>query len=314
MNPLVSVVIPTRNRPVLVLRTLASVFAQTMRNLEAIVVLDGPDPATAAALAAMQREEPRLRFLELDRNQGGSAARNRGIEAAHGQWIALLDDDDEWLAGKLGRQMAEIEAMDLTGISPVVATSLYAQTGDGRSSIWPRTHFTQPLSEWLFCRKSLAYGDAVMQTSTLMAPRAFFLRVPFTEGLKRRQDYDWVLRAANEPDVVFRLIHEPLVLWKIWYDTSSVSNRADWRHSLEWITARTSLITRRAHSGFVASEVARDARDQKAWRQFLPLLWEMTWHGNPRLFDFAIYLSSWVPASVRRFVGRITEKHLEATS
>jgi glycosyltransferase involved in cell wall biosynthesis len=303
MNPLVSVVIPTRNRPDSVLRAVASVSAQTFREIEIVVVIDGPDSETVVALTAAQASEPRLRFLALDHNQGGSGARNRGIEAAKGDWIALLDDDDEWLPHKLVTQFPAVMSIDTNRELPIVATKLYAHTGDGRTMVWPRYPPTLPLSEYLFCRRSLAYGDAMLQTSTLLAPRSLFLRVPFTEGLKKRQDYDWILRATAAPDVTVRLIHEPLVIWKIWYDGSTVSNRADWRHSLDWIRSCRHLITGRAYAGFLATDVARDARDQKRWGHFFPLLLEMARHGDPRLFDYAVYFSSWVPSVARRFFG-----------
>src|SRR5579871_5746785 len=105
MNPEVSVVIPTRNRPEAVVRAVESALAQTVRDLEVTVVIDGPNEATALALARLQERDTRLHVIELERNVGACAARNRGIEASKGRWIALLDDDDEWLQNKLEKQL-----------------------------------------------------------------------------------------------------------------------------------------------------------------------------------------------------------------
>ena len=92
--PRVSVVILTRNRPQMVLRAVSDALAQTLRDLEVIVVIDGPDEATATALAGVN--DRRLRVVQHDRNRGISAARNTGFYEACGDYVALQDDDDEW--------------------------------------------------------------------------------------------------------------------------------------------------------------------------------------------------------------------------
>ena len=102
--PVVSVIIPTRNRPTLVTRAVASALNQPGQSVEVVVVIDGPDSATVAALSVVA--EPRLRVIELAERSGGARARNVGIEAARGKWVAFLDDDDEWLPHKLEKQLA----------------------------------------------------------------------------------------------------------------------------------------------------------------------------------------------------------------
>jgi glycosyltransferase involved in cell wall biosynthesis len=77
MNPLVSAVIPTHNRPQLVQRALRSALSQTYTNMEIIVVIDGPEPQTAKALEAFH--SPSLRIIALTRNVGQSEARNAGV-------------------------------------------------------------------------------------------------------------------------------------------------------------------------------------------------------------------------------------------
>ena len=90
--PWITAVIPTRDRADLVTRAVRSVLDQTYPNVDAVVVVDGPDPATVAILTAMN--EPRLRVISLDANVGGSEARNIGVRRARGRWVALLDDDE----------------------------------------------------------------------------------------------------------------------------------------------------------------------------------------------------------------------------
>ena len=84
--PDVSVVIPTRFRPGLVTRAIRSALAQTVDNIEVIVVIDGPDDETVAALAAIG--DPRLRALPLPERGGAPNARNMGVREARAPWTA----------------------------------------------------------------------------------------------------------------------------------------------------------------------------------------------------------------------------------
>lgn len=105
--PEVSVVIPTYNHGEYILRTLESVFRQTFTDFEVIVVNDG-SPDNTAELLRPFADAGRIVYLKQP-NAGQGAARNRGIEAARGTYIALLDDDDLWPPDKLAWQ---VEAMN----------------------------------------------------------------------------------------------------------------------------------------------------------------------------------------------------------
>ncbi len=102
----ISVVIPTYNRRATLPRALDSVLAQTLPAVEIIVVDDGSTDGTGEWLATAY---PRVRLLRQP-NRGVSAARNAGIAAAEGDWIALLDSDDAWLPAKLDTQAKAIAA------------------------------------------------------------------------------------------------------------------------------------------------------------------------------------------------------------
>ena len=95
----VSVIIPTYRRPALVPRAVQSALAQTLRAIEVIVVMDGPDPATECALAGIR--DPRLQIVRLPIRRGLANARNAGIAFVRTRWVALLDGDDEWFSEKL---------------------------------------------------------------------------------------------------------------------------------------------------------------------------------------------------------------------
>lgn len=95
-----SVIIPTYNRGHTLARAIESVLAQTVRDYEIIVVDDGSTDDTAELL-----EEYRVKILRFEQNGGVAKARNRGVSAANGEWIAFLDSDDWWEPNKLQLQM-----------------------------------------------------------------------------------------------------------------------------------------------------------------------------------------------------------------
>ena len=103
MAPTVSVVLPTYNRTDLLPRTLESVLRQTYSDFECIVVDDASVENTQSVIESY--DDSRLNYLEHEENRGLSAARNTGIEAATGRYLAFLDDDDEWLSEKLEKQV-----------------------------------------------------------------------------------------------------------------------------------------------------------------------------------------------------------------
>lgn len=107
--PRISVVLPTFNRARTLPRAIRSVLAQTLTDLELIVIDDGSSDDTAAVVAAI--DDPRLRYLPLPRNGGVSAARNAGVEAARASWVAFQDSDDEWPAQRLQRQWQALEQL-----------------------------------------------------------------------------------------------------------------------------------------------------------------------------------------------------------
>lgn len=107
-GPLVTVIIPTYNRADLLPRAVKSVLSQSYRNLECLIVDDASTDNTEEVVRGLDDE--RVVYIRHERNSGQSAARNTGIAHASGELVALLDSDDEWLPGKLAKQVALMEA------------------------------------------------------------------------------------------------------------------------------------------------------------------------------------------------------------
>lgn len=108
-SPLVSVIIPTYRRSEFLARAIRSVFSQTYKNVEIIVVddNDGNDQYRKTTKAFLEDNFliDKITYIEHDVNRDISAARNSGIKASRGEFIAFLDDDDEWLPEKLEKQI-----------------------------------------------------------------------------------------------------------------------------------------------------------------------------------------------------------------
>ncbi len=148
--PLVSVVIPTHNRPEMLAEAIASVRAQTFTDYEIIVVSDGEsdDMRRASRKVAAAHDSA---YFELD-DGNVCSARNTGVERANGEWIAFLDDDDLWLENKLERQVAEARR---TG-ADMIACDYVKFFPDGREVVerprvingWPYVKALSHLQYW----------------------------------------------------------------------------------------------------------------------------------------------------------------------
>jgi hypothetical protein len=251
-QPLVSVVIPTRERPELVIRAVRSALSQTYQNLEIIVVIDGPDPSTIEALK--QVADVRLRWVEQPLSSGACAARNRGVDEAAGPWVALLDDDDEWLPTKIEKQMAVAEAS--LSAHPIITSRLYARR-EKVDEIWPFRPLAagESMSEYLFCRSGIGQGEGYIQTSTILTSRNLLSCVPFTKGLSRHQDWDWLIRVTSHPGVGVAFVWEPLVVWHLGESRSSISRSTDPTPSMAWVEMNE-FITPKAKAYFLATQIA----------------------------------------------------------
>jgi glycosyltransferase involved in cell wall biosynthesis len=306
-RPLVSAVIPTRDRPQLLACAIRSVLRQTWPNLEILVVVDGPDPATAAHLETIA--DPRLRVLFLSQQRGGSDARNAGVRTALGEWIAFLDDDDEWLPRKIECQMRTVRAMH--DWFPVVSCRLIAQTPT-TSRVLPLVPYQppQPIADFLFCRTGLSDPGGVIQSSTLLAPRELLLAVPFQSGLPMHQDWDWLIRVASCKGVGLNMIRQPLSIWRVDDSRATLGRRPDWRFSLSWIRRSRTLVSPRAFSWFVAIQCvwrAQAARAGPVGR--LAILRAFLFEGAPELRSFLIFLIfAFIPTRIRQFIPRIIRK------
>jgi len=251
-----------------------SVLAQTIAEIECIVIIDGPDAATLQALDEI--EDSRLRVVALAETVGGCEARNLGARAARGEWVALLDDDDEWLPCRLEKQLAA--AAESTKPVTMVASRFLDRGGAGDDLLRPHKfpREGQPISDFLWCEVSCLGGIVGFpQTSTWLLRRDFLLEVPFTKGLKVLQDLDWLLRGYRHPRMRAVFIAEPLTIFHNEQTRQRVTKRIDWQYCRQWAMENRHLFTPKAFGFFLVIYCINPAAQQGAgWREMKPVLEE----------------------------------------
>ncbi len=194
----VSVIIPTHNRADVLGRAIASVLAQTLSDLELIVVDDGSTDRTPEVLAGF--DDPRLTGMHQE-NKGVSAARNRGIAASRGRFIALLDSDDTWMPDKLEKQ---VRFMAESGMEICQTDEIWIRNG---VRVNPRFKHAKPAG-W-FLERSLEL--CLVSPSCVMFSRKLWDELgPFDERLPACEDYSLWLRVGVRYPV--GLVPEPLVI------------------------------------------------------------------------------------------------------
>lgn len=195
----VSVVIPSYNRGRLLGRALDSVFKQTRPPDEVIVVDDGSTDNTGDHIAA---NYPDVSYLRLPKRAGVSRARNTGINAARGEWIALLDSDDEWLPCKLEKQLGALKADTDHRIAHT--NEIWIRNGIRVNQMQKHKKHGGHIFRHCLPR-------CVISPSSVLIHRSLFADVGlFDESLYVCEDYDMWLRICSRFPVLF--LDEPLIV------------------------------------------------------------------------------------------------------
>lgn len=202
-DPIATVVITTRNRSVLAHAAVASALAQTVSDIEVIVVDDSSDEPFV-----WNGDDPRVHVIRRDKCGGVCAARNAGMAVARGHWITFLDDDDELFPGMLERSLSAAESSSLPG--PVAALSGIEVVDESGEVIANRLPVTLPRGSHYFLEGS-ADGQSFRTQTSLVAPLAVVRGIGgWDEELRSWVHDDFFLRLnANcsiqgQPTVLYR--------------------------------------------------------------------------------------------------------------
>jgi len=294
-----SVVIPTFNSALYILKAIASAASQTCPPKEIIVVDDGSTDGTADLLNG----QPHIRYL-FQRNSGVSAARNRGIHEASAPLVALLDADDLWIENKSELQLRAFARDENLSLCASDAQVLLA-SGEIRSS-YINNRYTegQPVLPTL-----LAAGNFIA-TPTLIFTKELHARLGgFNEQLSVGEDYDFLLRAASVAHV--KIISRPLAIVTKLRSDNLLSNR---ERTLRADISVLNLFLKR-HSSHRA--LARRAlyevyvnfsRELLMWgrpREARDYLWKSLWVTD----ELPIAILRWLKSFLLPTIKRMLRKH-----
>jgi glycosyltransferase involved in cell wall biosynthesis len=222
MAPRVSVVIPTKDRPHLVGRAVASALSQEGQAVEVVVVDDGSQPDAASSIEEVCRSDPRIRHVRNERSIGNPASRNRGFEAATGELWCTLDDDDEFLPGRL---RAQVEALEAAGADDVVAVA-------GVELVWADRPSLVQLPR---IGSDPVRLDDDPDPFARLSPRLFLNTYVAPAALMAKVDgYDPALRWGEHTDLFLRLqkvsrfVGVPMVVTRVHRDAAPGSARQAW--------------------------------------------------------------------------------------
>ena len=192
-RPLISCIVPVYNGQRFLKEALDSIFAQTYRPLEVIVVDDGSTDGTANVVA----EYPQPIEYIHQANQGCPRARNRGIQAAKGDFITFLDSDDLWRSDKLSRQMDAFEAQPELAFCVTHIKNFWMPEVANQEATFRHHPKAQAVPGYI--------------SSTLLAKRSAFETVGlYSSQLKHGDSLDWFVR-AREKGAAGELIADVLV-------------------------------------------------------------------------------------------------------
>jgi glycosyltransferase involved in cell wall biosynthesis len=210
MKPRIAVVLPVHDRADVLGRAIRSVLDQSLREFELVVVDDGSTDGSVAVAKSFR--DDRIKLIELGENRGGNAARNVGVRATKAALIAFLDSDDVYLPDKLDTVVREFERRpklellvdSFVKIQPSGARVIRRNPVIGDRESFRRALFTRQL--W-------------KATPSISVRRSTMMRVTFDEGLRRLQDFDFLIRASQDADCA----STDAVLWEKYWDANSIS-------------------------------------------------------------------------------------------
>lgn len=313
---LVSVIIPTYNRAHLICDALDSVLSQTHRPLEVIVVDDGSSDDTAGAIqlwkSAHNDSDTTIHFIEQD-NRGGNAARNAGISAANGEYIAFLDSDDCWHPDKTARQLALLTSQ--ANVGAVYCGVQHLDLSSNRLIESARRSYPQGA-----LLNQLLVHDITAPTSAYLLKKEVFQVVgPFDEALQARQDWDMWIRVASQfhiaavPQVMVdlrehtgpRTASDPQRELKAY--SAIMCKYEDLRKSMPWRTRQAAMSAYYRRTGRVLFH--RQLSRSEALAYYLRAL--LTW---PFAFDnYAALLGWFLPKGPRATIHRCWNKVFGST-
>lgn len=209
---LISIVIPTHNRVNLLEKAVNSVINQNYNNFEIIIVDDASTDDTETRIKRFCSDK--ITYIRVDKSKGGNYARNLGIEKSKGQYIAFLDDDDEWMPTKLQEQMLIFDKDESIGLVYTGAEVIYTANNSKYNII--------PTKKGDLSEDILAF-NYIGTTSSVMARKGIIDQAGrFDIEMPALQDYDLWIRICQITKIDF--VKKPLIKYYFHTNSNQITN------------------------------------------------------------------------------------------
>jgi len=248
--PFFSIIIPVYNRAHSIKDTLDSVLNQTFQNFECLIIDDGSKDSKLLEKIINSLNDTRFKYIWRE-NGGGGAARNTGIMAAKGDFIAFLDSDDLFILKKLEIVAKSIQKLEKEGMD-IQETVIYSYTyvDRGVEKFWIRPdraiQNNESVGEYLF-----TYNQFI-QTSTIVLSTKLAQACQFDPKLKKGQDLDFCVQLGYK-GANFYLIEKPLSVWVDKSEAGRTSRFKGYEAPSEWLENNKSKLSKKAYFGYRAN-------------------------------------------------------------
>jgi len=269
--PLISVVIPTYNRSSTIVASIESVRDQSFKDIEIIVVDDGSTDNTESVISGL--DIPELRYIRYSESRGANAARNIGIQAALGEYIAFQDSDDIWHSEKLEKQLHACRHFDAK-----VSFCAFHRIKYGNKSVVPKPGYNIQAG-YHNMHAALLRGSFISCVTLLINKAALLQAGSFDEELPRLQDWELCLRLSKL--YVFAFVDEPLV--EVVFSPDSITaGRTTYAEAAEMILTKHELdfLSDRVAYAMLCMNVAADALLKHNYSDFVRFSWRVLYYGD----------------------------------
>lgn len=297
-KPTFTVIIPTYNRGAVICKAINSVLNQTYQNFELIIVDDGSCDNTQDVVAGI--EDLRVRYI-FQNNGGGSNARNTGIDAADGEYVAFLDSDDLFQPLHLENALPVLESDK----NICIYSQIIVDRGDGITYLKPprALRSNENISDYLLRDRGF------VPTSTVIVPKKLARAIRYDEELTYGQDTDFAIRLFHA-GVRFKLLQQPGAICNDKWNPKRISSKVNPEKRKTWLNRVRPMITSRAYwadMGWnVAKGYAQNGMILKGVSLYLMALVKGCY--RPQM-GFVIFLQIVLPAKIYRQVADVLARH-----
>ncbi len=223
-SPVISVIVPAFNHEAYVVEALESVLAQSLDDLELIVIDDASRDGTWDAIHSVR--DPRIRAVRHATNQGAHQTLNEGLALGRGRYLAILNSDDRYHPERLARLVAAL------GDAPCLA---FSDVGFMDSKGLPAPDHERARDYAEACQRAgqlppagwLLSSNLAISTSNFLFPRSLFDRIGSFANLRYTHDWDWALRASAQLPPVW--LRETLLDYRV-HPANTLAEDDVWRH------------------------------------------------------------------------------------